>query len=167
VCSRIVTLGLLILVPLSCQQTSDPGPLETAVDLQKSGQTDQAIDLLADSDIEQCLRESSLESLKMSEAQFAELSRAGRSEGQEEMLLVVPVVKQAAFQQIETMQAAEDAGRTAESKRLRDQIQRLIRDLQGENRVTLYQQLGSGIQKKLDQVTSKQKADETDSKVTH
>ncbi|WP_291173537.1 hypothetical protein [Gimesia sp.] len=103
----------------------------------------------------------------MSEAQFAELSRAGRSEGQEEMLLVVPVVKQAAFQQIETMQAAEDAGRTAESKRLRDQIQRLIRDLQGENRVTLYQQLGSGIQKKLDQVTSKQKADETDSKVTH
>lgn len=134
--------------------------------LQKSGQTDQAIDLLADADIENCLRESSLESLKMSEAQFAELSPSGRSEGQEEMLLVVPLVKQAAFQQIETMQAAEADVRTAESKQFREQIQRLIRDLQGENRVTLYQQLGSGIQKKLDQATSKQKADETDSKVT-
>ncbi|WP_417390322.1 hypothetical protein [Gimesia sp.] len=159
-------MGLLILVPLGCQQTSDPGPLETAVDLQKSGQTDQAIDLLADGDIEQCLRESSLESLKMSEAQFAELSRSGRSEGQEEMLLVVPLVKQAAFQQIETMKATEADGRTAESKQLREQIQRLIRDLQGENRVSLYQQLGSGIKRKLDQATSKQKTDETDSKVT-
>ena len=153
-------------MPPGCQQTSDPGPLETAIVFQKSGQTTQAIDLLADEDIEQCLRESSLESLKMSETQFAELSRSERSEGQEEMLLVVPLVKQAAFQQIETMQATEDAGRTAESKQLREQIQRLIRNLQGENRVTLYQQLGSGIKRKLDQATSKQKADETDSKVT-
>lgn len=133
--------------------------------MQKAGQADQAIALLAAEDIEKSLRESSLVTLNMSETQFMALSRSGRTQGQDEILLVVPFVKQAAYQQIETMQSAEAAGRSAESKQVQEQIQRLINTLQDKNKVLLYQQLGSGIQKKLDQATSKQNADETESAV--
>lgn len=159
-------LGLLVLLPLGCQQASDPGPFDAAFALQKSSQLDQASALLAAEDIEICLHDSSLMTLKMSEAQFSNLSRSERTQGQEEMLLVVPLVKRAAYQQIEAMQAAEEAGRSAESKQLRKQIQRLINSLQNKNKVLLYLQLGGGIQKKLDQVTSKKKTSELEATVT-
>jgi len=159
--SIVAVLGLLVLLISGCQQASDPGPFDAAFALQQAGQADQASALLAAEDIEKCLRESSLVTLKMSETQFAALSRSGRTQGQEEMLLVVPFVKRAAYQQIETMQSAEEAGRSAESKQIREQIQRLINTLQDKNKLLVYQQLGSGIQKKLDQVTATKTADET------
>ncbi|QDU18018.1 hypothetical protein CA11_58690 [Gimesia maris] len=162
--SSIAVLGLLVLLPLGCQQASDPGPFDTAFALQQAGQADQASALLAAEDIEKCLRESSLVTLKMSEAEFATRSTSERTQGQEEMLLVVPFVKRAAYQQIETMQAAEEAGRSAKSKQVQEQIQRLINTLQDKNKVLLYQQLGSGIQKKLDQVSANNKTDKSESK---
>tara|TARA_R110002095_G_scaffold199534_1_gene179356 strand:- start:29930 stop:30439 length:510 start_codon:yes stop_codon:yes gene_type:complete len=161
--SRLLVLLALLLVSFGCGQKSDPEPLDAAMELQAAGKTDAAIHLLAAEDIEKNFQASSLRTLKMSEKQFLALTSWRQKQSQEELFQMVPLIKRAVYFQIEQMQAAEAADQSAEAKRLREQIERLIRNLQDKNRVLIYQQLGGGIDKKLKQVTSKKQASEAES----
>jgi hypothetical protein len=142
------------LLSFGCQSSGDPVPLDAAMDLQQSGQTDAAIALLVPEDIEKNLQASSLKTLKMSEKKFKSLFRWGRAAASEEARLLTTLVKRTAFLQIEKMQAAEAAGLSVESKQIREQIQRLIRFLKSEDKFLLYQYLGKGIELKLKQVSA-------------
>ncbi|WP_145313800.1 hypothetical protein [Gimesia fumaroli] len=136
------------------------------MELQTAGKTDEAIEMLSEEDIEKAIQSSSLRTLKMSETQFKAQFRWGRKHSQEELVYLVPLIKRAAFIQIEQLQAAEEAGLSAKSKLYREQLQRLIQDLQDNNRVLLYQQLGKVIQRKLKQITSKEELSESETKAT-
>ncbi len=164
-CSQSMPLVLLALLLLSfgCQQASAPVPLDAAMKLQKAGKTDQAVALLVPEDIEKNLQASSLKTLKMSEKQFMSLYNWSRSNAHEESVLMLPLIKKAAYLQIEKMQAAEAAGLSAESKEKQTQLQRLIRFLQDKNRLLIYQQLGIIIKKKITQASSKQTTSKSDS----
>ena len=118
--------------------------------------------MLSEEDIEKAIQASSLRTLKMSETQFKSQFRWGRKHSQEELVYLVPLIKQAAFIQIEQLQAAEEAGLSAKSKLYREQLQRLIQDLQDKNRVLIYQQLGKVIKRKLDQVSTEEEVSEAE-----
>ncbi|MCA9022600.1 MAG: hypothetical protein KDA74_20770 [Planctomycetaceae bacterium] len=160
--NRLLVLLALLLVPCGCGQQSEPGHLDAALELQAAGKTDEAIEMLSEEDIEKAIQASSLRTLKMSETQFKSQFRWGRKHSQEELVYLVPLIKQAAFIQIEQLQAAEEAGLSAKSKLYREQLQRLIQDLQDKNRVLIYQQLGKVIKRKLDQVSTEEEVSEAE-----
>ncbi|QDT24458.1 hypothetical protein [Gimesia chilikensis] len=152
----LLSLLSLILLPAGCQRAGDPVPLDAALELQETGHSDQAIQMLAREDIEKNLHASSLRTLKINENEFKELPQWKRDFFSEESLLLVPLLKRAAYLQIEQLQAAEDAGAAEKEKALQSQLQRLIGFLQDKQRLQLYQQLGGGIQMKLKEATSDQ-----------
>lgn len=152
----LLSLLSLLLLPAGCQQAGDPVPLDAAMELQETGQSDQAIQLLANEDIEKNLQQSSLRSLTLTENEFQELPQWNRNFLSEESLLLVPLLKRAAYLQIDQMQAAEEAGAAEQAKELQSQLQRLIGFLQNKQRLQLYRQLGGGIQMKLKEVTAEQ-----------
>lgn len=151
--SRHTVLVWMMLISVGCRQQQDSGALAKALQLQTDGEPDAAIELLSGEDLETAIQASPFSSLKMSEQEFKAQLPWRRDELQAETLQLVPLIKRGAFRQIEELQAAETAGQPAEAKRLREQLQRLVAHLQSQDRLLIYQQLGSGIQMKLDQVS--------------
>jgi len=163
--SRNMSVCLLVWLLLSfgCQPAGDSVPIDVALDLQKKGQTDEAIALLVPEDIEKNLQASSLKTLTMSEKKYKSLFRWGRAAAHEESGLMVGLIKRATYLQIEKMRAAEAAGLSAESKQMQEQVQRLIRSLKNNNRLLIYQGLGKGIEMKLKQVSADDKVSKPES----
>lgn len=128
------------------------GALTSALDLVSDGQTQRAIDLLAATNIDKTIRDASQSSLNIDEEAFASMSNDEQSRLQAEAIQIVTLVKQAAYAQIDKLAAARDRGATEESNQLQGQLHRLTQYLRDENRLRIYQDLGSAVQRRLEAV---------------
>lgn len=111
----------------------------------------RAVTMLVDADIEECVRNTSHETFKVSEGDFRSLSNDKRVALQSEIILMAELIKEAAYKQIDRMKEAMDRGKTEEADKIQSDIRRLVSHLRSGKYVSVFEGCAGGIELKLNE----------------